>query len=53
MTMPIALRSDFAADDLRRLARRSRDASQARRLLAEIAAGAARGKRIELWFGDG
>jgi transposase len=34
MTMPIALRSDFAADDLRRLARRSRDANQARRLLA-------------------
>jgi transposase len=34
MTVPIALRSDFAADDLRRLARRSRDASQARRLLA-------------------
>lgn len=34
MTMPIILRSDFSADDLRRFARRSRDANQARRLLA-------------------
>lgn len=33
MTMPITLRSDFSADDLRRLARRSRDANQGRRLL--------------------
>lgn len=34
MTVPIALRSDFTSDDLRRLARHSRDANQARRLLA-------------------
>lgn len=34
MTMPIVLRSDFSADDLRHLARGSRDANQARRLLA-------------------
>ena len=34
MARAIALRSDFNAAELRRLARRSRDASQARRLLA-------------------
>ena len=32
--MPIALRSDFDATTLRRLARRTRDSAQARRLLA-------------------
>jgi len=34
MAAPIALRSDFTADQLRQEARRSRDAGQARRLLA-------------------
>jgi transposase len=34
MARAIALRSDFNAPDLRRLARRSKDAAQARRLLA-------------------
>ena len=34
MPSAIAVRSDFSAADLRRLARRSKDASQARRLLA-------------------
>lgn len=34
MAAPIALRSDFTADELRALARRSRNAGQARRLLA-------------------
>ena len=34
MPSAIALRSDFSAADLRRLARRSKDAAQARRLLA-------------------
>jgi transposase len=34
MARAIALRSDFKAPELRRLARRSRDAAQARRLLA-------------------
>lgn len=34
MTMPIPLRRDFDAGDLRRLARSSKDANQARRLLA-------------------
>lgn len=34
MARAIALRSDFGASELRRLARRSRDAGQARRLLA-------------------
>ncbi|MBE7158236.1 MAG: IS630 family transposase [Rhodospirillales bacterium] len=34
MAAPIALRSDFTADELRRQARRSHDAGQARRLLA-------------------
>ena len=34
MPRAIALRSDFSATELRRLARRSRDAAQARRLLA-------------------
>lgn len=34
MSMPIALRADFNATGLRRLARGSKDASQARRLLA-------------------
>jgi|SRR5208282_2071158 len=34
MSMPIPLRADFNATDLRRLARGSKDASQARRLLA-------------------
>jgi hypothetical protein len=34
MAAPIALRADFTAGDLRSQARRSRDASQARRLLA-------------------
>lgn len=34
MARAIALRSDFHAPELRRLARRSKDAGQARRLLA-------------------
>lgn len=34
MARPIALRPDFSAAELRRLARRSKDATQARRLLA-------------------
>ena len=34
MARAIALRSDFTGPDLRRLARGSKDASQARRLLA-------------------
>ena len=34
MSIPVALRLDFDAPDLRRLARTSRDANQARRLLA-------------------
>jgi transposase len=34
MAAPIALRSDMTATDLRRLARRTRDANQTRRLLA-------------------
>ena len=34
MSMPIPLRADFNAAGLRRLARGSKDASQARRLLA-------------------
>jgi transposase len=34
MPAALPLRSDFSADDLRRLARNSRDANQARRLLA-------------------
>lgn len=34
MSTAIPLREDFAADDLRRLARASRDAGQSRRLLA-------------------
>ena len=34
MAAAIPLRSDFAADELRRLARNARDADQARRLLA-------------------
>ena len=34
MSIPIALRRDFDAPGLRRLARRSKDANQARRLLA-------------------
>jgi transposase len=34
MAAPIGLRGDFSGDDLRRVARRSRDAKQVRRLLA-------------------
>lgn len=34
MSAAVSLREDFAADDLRRLARASRDAGQSRRLLA-------------------
>lgn len=34
MSAPIALRRDYTASDLRGLARRTRDAGQARRLLA-------------------
>ena len=34
MPRAIALRSDFSAGELRRLARRTKDAAQARRLLA-------------------
>jgi hypothetical protein len=37
MPHAIALRLDFSATDLRRLARWSKDASQARRLLAMVA----------------
>ena len=45
MAAAIALRDDFTAQDLRRLARRTRDAGHARRLLAvaEIYDGGARG----------
>ena len=45
MAAAIVLRDDFTAQDLRRLARRTRDAGQARRLLAltEIYDGGARG----------
>ena len=45
MAAAIALRDDFTAEDLRRLARRTRDAGHARRLLAlaEIYDGGARG----------
>ncbi len=46
MPRAIALRSDFSAPDLRRLARRSEDAAQARRLLA-LAAIYAGGRRSE------
>jgi transposase len=50
MAAPIPLRSDFDAAALRQLARRSRDASQARRLvaLAVIYEGAARGDAARL-----
>jgi transposase len=50
MAAPIPLRSDFDAAALRHLARRSRDASQARRLvaLAVIYEGAARGDAARL-----
>lgn len=34
MSVAVTLREDFAADDLRRLARASRDPGQSRRLLA-------------------
>ena len=34
MSIPVPLRSDFDAPGLRRLARSSKDANQARRLLA-------------------
>ena len=34
MSIPVPLRGDFDAPDLRRLARSSKDANQARRLLA-------------------
>lgn len=34
MAAPLVLRTDFTADDVRRRARRTRDANQARRLLA-------------------
>ena len=45
MAAAISLRDDFTAQDLRRLARRTRDAGHARRLLAltEIYDGGARG----------
>ena len=46
MPRAIALRSDFTASDLRRLARLSKDAPQARRLLA-LAATYDGGKRTE------
>ena len=46
MARAISLRSDFTASDLRRLARLSRDAPQARRLLA-LAAIYDSGKRTE------
>jgi len=50
MSMPIPLRADFDAPRLRRLARESRDASQARRLLAlaTIYAGGTRTAAAEL-----
>jgi len=50
MAAPIPLRCDFDAAALRQLARRSRDASQARRLLAlaVISDGAARGDAARL-----
>ena len=50
MSMPIPLRADFDATRLRRLARESKDASQARRLLAlaTIYAGGTRTEAAEL-----
>jgi len=50
MSMPIPLRADFEASRLRRLARESKDASQARRLLAlaTIYAGGTRTQAAEL-----
>jgi len=36
MSAPIALREDFEARDLRRLAKASKDADQSRRLLALV-----------------
>jgi len=55
MAAPIPLRSDFDAAALRQLARRSRDASQARRLvaLAVIYDGAARGDAARLADANG
>ncbi len=52
MARAIALRSDFTSTDLRRLARGSKDAAQARRLLAlaVIYDGDSRGEAA--WLGD-
>jgi transposase len=50
MSLPIALRQDFDAPSLRRLARNSKDANQARRLLAlaAIYAGGTRSQAAEM-----
>ena len=50
MSAPVALRGDFTARDLRRLAKASKDAAQSRRLLAlaEIYAGGARSDAAEI-----
>ena len=50
MSAPVALRGDFTARDLRRLAKASKDAAQSRQLLAlaEIYAGGARSEAAEI-----
>ena len=50
MSAAIALREDFSAEDLRALARRSRDTRQCRRLLAlaAVAEGRSRGEAAEI-----
>ena len=50
MSLPVALRRDFDAPSLRRLARNSKDASQARRILAlaAIYAGGTRSQAAEM-----
>jgi transposase len=50
MSKPVSLRADFNATDLRRLARESKEASQARRLLAlaTIYAGGTRSEAAEI-----
>ena len=50
MSAAIALREDFTAEDLRRLARQSRDTRQCRRLLAlaAVAEGRSRGEAAEI-----
>ncbi len=52
MALAIALRSDFSVTELRRLARRSKDAAQPRRLLALAAFddGGTRSQAARLWY---